>query len=50
MLLKPIRIYWSMMGFSKDVSSLSLVCLARNVDSLEDDDTSLDDVLLDSES
>ena len=36
--------------FSKGVSSLSLVCLADNVDSLEDDDDCLDDVLLDYES
>ena len=31
-------------------SSLSSVCLADNVDSLEDDDTGLDDVPLDYES
>ena len=36
-------------GFFKDVYSLSLVCLARNVDSLEDDDVGSDDVSLDSE-
>ena len=38
------------MGFFKGVSSLSLVCLAGNVDSLEDDDADSDDVLLDSKS
>ena len=32
------------------VSSLSLVCLAGNVNSLEDDDVGSDDVSLDSES
>ena len=37
-------------GFFKGVSSLSSVCLAGNVDSLEDDDAGLDDVPLDSES
>ena len=37
-------------GFFKGVSSLSLVCLAGNVDSLEDDVAILDDVSLDSES
>ena len=36
--------------FSKGNSSLSSVCLAGNVDSLEDDDAGLDDVPLDSES
>ena len=36
--------------FFKGVSSLSLVCLAGNVDSLEDDDAGSDDVSLDSES
>ena len=36
--------------FFKGVSSFSLVCLAGNVDSLEDDDACLDDVSLDSES
>ena len=36
--------------FSKGVSSLSLVCLAGNLDSLEDYDAGLDDVSLDSES
>ena len=38
-------------GFFKAVSSLSLVCLAGNVDALEDDVAgSDDDVSLDSES
>ena len=36
--------------FFKGVSSLSSVCLAGNVDSLEDDDAGSDDVSLDSES
>ena len=36
--------------FFKGVSSLSSVCLAGNVDSLEDDDAGLDDELLDSDS
>ena len=36
--------------FSKEAFSLSTVGLAGNVDSLEDDDTGLDDVFLDSES
>ena len=36
--------------FFKEDSSLSSVCLAGNVDSLEDDDSGSDDVLLDSES
>ena len=36
--------------FSKGVSSLSLVCLAGNVDALEDDVADLDYVSLDSES
>ena len=36
--------------FFKGVSSLSLVCLAGNLDSLEDDDAGSDDILLDSES
>ena len=36
--------------FSKGKSSLSSVCLAGNVDSLEDDDAGLYDVPLDSES
>ena len=36
--------------FFKGVSSLSSVCLAGNVDSLEDYDAGLDDVPLDSES
>ena len=36
--------------FFKGVSSLSSVCLAGNVDSLEDDDNGLDNVTLDSES
>ena len=36
--------------FSKDDSSLSSVCLAVNVDSLEDDDAGSDDAPLDSES
>ena len=36
--------------FFKGDSSLSSVCLAGNVDSLEDDDAGLDDVPLDSES
>ena len=36
--------------FLKVDSSLSLVCLADNVDYLEDDDAGLDDVTLDSES
>ena len=35
--------------FFKGVSSLSLVCLADNVDSLEDTDAGSDDVSLDSE-
>ena len=39
-----------MMQFLKGDSSLSSVCLAENVDSLEDDDAGLDDVTLDSES
>ena len=34
--------------FFKGVSSLLSVCLAGNVDSLEDDDAGLDDVPLDS--
>ena len=34
--------------FSKGDSSLSSVCLSGNVDSLEDDDSGLDDVPLDS--
>ena len=34
--------------FLKGDSSLSSVCLADNVDSLEDDDSGLDDVPLDS--
>ena len=38
------------MWFFKGVSSLSSVSLAGNVDSLEDDDASSDDVPLDSES
>ena len=37
-------------GFFKGVSSFSLVCLAGNLDSLEDDDAVSDDVLLDSKS
>ena len=37
-------------NFFKVVSSLSSVCLAGNVDSLEDDDAGLDDVSLDYES
>ena len=37
-------------GFFKSVSSLSLVCLAGNVGSLEDDVDVLDDVSLDSKS
>ena len=37
-------------NFSKGDSSLSSVCLADNVDSLEDDDAGLDNVTLDSES
>ena len=36
--------------FLKGDSSLSSVCLADNVDSLEDDDAGLDDVPLDYES
>ena len=36
--------------FSKGDSSLSSVCLAGNVDYLEDDDAGFDDVPLDSES
>ena len=36
--------------FSKGDSSLSSLCLADNVDSLEDDDAGLDVVPLDSES
>ena len=36
--------------FSKGVSSLSLVCLSGNVDSLEDYDAGSDAVSLDSES
>ena len=36
--------------FFKGDYSLSSVCLAGNVDSLEDDDAGSDDVLLDSES
>ena len=36
--------------FSKEDYSLSSVCLAGNVDSLEDDDAGLDDAPLDSES
>ena len=36
--------------FFKGVSSLSLVCLAGNVDYLENDDAGSDDVLLNSES
>ena len=36
--------------FSKGVSSLSLVCLAGNVNSLENDVAGLDDVSLDSKS
>ena len=36
--------------FSKGDSSLSSVCLAGNMDSLEDDDGGLDYVTLDSES
>ena len=36
--------------FSKGVSSLSSVCLAGNVDYLEDDDAGSDDVQLDSKS
>ena len=36
--------------FLKGDSSFSLVCLADNVDSLEDDDAGLDNVPLDSES
>ena len=36
--------------FFKGVSSLSSVCLAGNVDSLEDDDAGSDDVPLDYES
>ena len=36
--------------FSKGDYSLLSVCLADNVDSLEDDDAGLDDVPLDSES
>ena len=36
--------------FSKGGSSLSSVCLAGNVDSLEDDNAGLEDVPLDSES
>ena len=36
--------------FFKGNSSLSSVCLAGNVDSLEDDDAGSDDVPLDSES
>ena len=36
--------------FSKSDSSLSSVCLADIVDSLEDDDAGLDNVPLDSES
>ena len=36
--------------FSKGDSSLLSVCLAGNVDSLEDDDAGLDGVPLDSES
>ena len=36
--------------FSKGDSSLSSVCLAGNVDYLEDDDAGLNDVPLDSES
>ena len=39
-----------MMRFLKGDSSLSLVCLAYNVDSLVDDDVGLDDVPLDSKS
>ena len=35
--------------FFKDISSLSSVCLAGNVDSLEDYDDGLDDVPLDPE-
>ena len=38
------------MWFLKGDFSLSSVCLADNVDSLEDDDTGLEDVPLDSES
>ena len=38
------------MVFFKVVSSLSLACLAGNVDSLEDDVAGSDYVLLDSES
>ena len=45
--------FWDVHGrgcdFFKGVSSLSLVCLAGNVDSLEDDDAGLDDLSLDSE-
>ena len=47
-------LFWDVHGrgcdFSKGVSSLSSVCLASNVDSLEDDDACSDDVSLDSES
>ena len=46
--------FWDIHGqgcdFFKGVFSLSLVCLAGNVDSLEDDVVGSDDVLLDSES
>ena len=38
------------MWFFKGVSSLSSVCLAGNVDSLENDDFGLDDVSLEYES
>ena len=38
------------MDFSKGISSLSLVCLAGNVDSLEEDFSGSDDVFFDSES
>ena len=36
--------------FPQGIASLSFVCLAGNVDSLEDDDTGSDDVSLNSES
>ena len=38
------------MGFKKGVSSLSLVCLAGNVDALENDVSGSDDLPLDYES
>ena len=45
-----LEVYGWGCDFFKSNSSLSSVCLADNVDSLEDDDAGLDDVPLDSES